>query len=96
MARKRCVICDKPITEQFYVCIGCVNTHNIPYKYRNWPRWLKDLVNIEIRNLSILREEEKHISFDFDDYDIYRDEVYNNNRIYKLGFYKETDIDKNF
>jgi hypothetical protein len=63
MARKRCVICDKVITEQFYVCMDCIQNYDIPYKYRNWPRWLKDLVNIEIKNLAILRVEESHLSF---------------------------------
>jgi hypothetical protein len=40
-----------------------MRTFNIPYKYKEWPRWLKDLVNLEIKNLLILRLEECHISF---------------------------------
>lgn len=63
MARKRCVICGKVITETFYTCINCCKKYSLPYKYKNWPRWLKDLVNMEIKNLSILRIEEDHISF---------------------------------
>jgi len=63
MARKTCVICGKSITENFYVCLTCVKAYDISYKYRDWPRWLKDLVNMEIKNLAILRIEEKHVSF---------------------------------
>lgn len=63
MTRKSCVICGKAITEQFHVCLSCIRRFKIPYKYRDWPRWLKDLVNIEIKNLTIMRLEEKHMSF---------------------------------
>jgi hypothetical protein len=38
--------------------------HDIPYKYRNWPRWLKILVNIEAKNLRLLRKEEKLLDLD--------------------------------
>jgi len=63
MTRKRCVICGRAITETFYVCIHCCKEHGVPYKYQFWPRWLKDLVNMEIKNLVILRIEEGHLSF---------------------------------
>ncbi len=60
--RKKCVICEKTITEQFHVCMNCLKTYNIPYEYRNWPLWVKALVNIELKNLKLLREEEKHMT----------------------------------
>lgn len=68
MARKTCAICAKVITETFYVCMSCIKTHDIPYKYTDWPRWLKDLVNIELKNLRLLRIEEKYISINSSDY----------------------------
>ena len=64
MARKTCAICGKVITEQFYVCMKCIKEYDIPYKYTDWPRWLKDLVNIELKNLRLLRIEEKYLSTD--------------------------------
>lgn len=64
MARKTCAICGKVITETFYVCMKCVKAYDIPYKYTDWPRWLKDLVNLELKNLKLLRMEEKYLSLD--------------------------------
>jgi len=42
--------------------MACLKTYNIPYEYRNWPLWVKALVNIELKNLKLLREEEKHMT----------------------------------
>lgn len=45
---KVCVICEKRITEQFWVCRACEELYelvDIPYK--NWPGWVKALVQIE-------------------------------------------------
>jgi hypothetical protein len=41
----------------------CIKEFSIPYKYKEWPRWLKDLVNLEIKNLALLRLEEQQVSF---------------------------------
>lgn len=71
MTRKACAICGKYITENFHVCMDCVKRFNIPYKYRNWPRWLKDLVNMDAIQLRIDREECYYESFeDVQDYEV--------------------------
>ena len=62
--RKYCIICGKAITERFFVCQSCVKKYNIPFKYRDWPLWLKALHNIEHKNLKLMREEEDLISTD--------------------------------
>lgn len=62
--RKYCIICGKTITEKFFVCMDCLKKYDIPFKYRDWPAWLKALHNIEHKNLYLLRQEEESISFD--------------------------------
>jgi len=84
MTRKTCVICGRVITEHFYVCMKYIKTYDIPYKYRDWPRWLKDLVNIEIKNLAIMRMEERHYRVEADGEDS------------SLGRVHEKDIVKTF
>jgi len=47
----RCVICDKPITPQFWVCRQCEEKYGlVGVDYRDWPAWVKALVTIEQRN----------------------------------------------
>ncbi len=62
--KKRCVICNKVILETFYVCMECLLEHELPFKYRDWPRWLKDLCNMEQKHLAIEREEEPYLSYE--------------------------------
>jgi len=44
---KECVICEKNITEQFWVCRNCEVAHGIVgVRFKKWPKWIKALVGI--------------------------------------------------
>lgn len=62
--RRRCAICNKVITENFYICLNCVKTYSLPYKYRNWPEWVKTLVRIERRALRNARRTSHYLSYE--------------------------------
>jgi len=48
---KQCVICEKNITEQFWVCRACEVAHGIVgVRFKRWPKWIKALVAIENRD----------------------------------------------
>ena len=48
---KTCVVCEKRITEQFWVCRACEEAHSIVgVPFRKWPKWIKALVAIKNRD----------------------------------------------
>jgi len=62
--RRQCSICGKVISERFFVCMNCLKKYEIPFKYVDYPDWLKALIRIDSRDLTIRRRELDFLSFE--------------------------------
>lgn len=46
------------------MCMACLRKYDLPYKYKDWPAWVKALVRTENRLTRIERREEAHVSYE--------------------------------
>lgn len=79
---KSCSICSRPITEQFWVCCSCEQSHNlVGQSYREWPEWVKEMVRTSRRETKASRREIPESRLNMNDGDIFEFYTNNNQRI---------------
>lgn len=78
--RRQCSICGKVISERFFVCMRCLQEYNLPFRYKDYPLWLKHLIRIDARDLRLRRKEIDHLSLEMLDAGFYNSKPENTRR----------------